>query len=125
MNLVQNKILTVAVITILLCSSFTTENSILGNWFSPDMEHSTIEVYKADDGLIYGKIIDCDKKEWIGETILKKVAYDEESKQWKGEIYSLVRNTSIDVTLNFHSENQLKIVGKKWFITKTFYWSKK
>jgi len=109
-----------------LLFTFTTtaQDQIIGNWFSKEMKNATIQVYQADDGFIYGKLIDCDKEEWIGETILKKVTYDESKQAWTGEIYSLERKMTINATFTMASEEKLKLVGKKFFMTKTFYWKK-
>lgn len=125
MNTIKIKGLIIAIITFGLISSFSMADPIIGKWSAPDMENSIIQVYKDKDGFIYGKIIDCDKKEWIGKIVLRKVTYDRKNNQWKGEVYSLLRNTSIDVTLNLESRKKLRLVGKKLFFTKTFYWSKK
>ncbi|MEM9930979.1 MAG: hypothetical protein AAF840_14250, partial [Bacteroidota bacterium] len=101
------------------------QDNITGIWKASEMENSTIQVYQADDGLIYGKIIDSDKKEWIGEVILKKVVYDTSEQKWKGEIKSLQRNMTINATLSLQPDGQLKLVGKKYFMSKTFYWERK
>ena len=112
-------------ILILFLTAFTlNEGAILGNWKAPDLENSTIKVYKSSNGYFYGKIIDSDKKEWINEIILKKAKFDPKTKSWKGQIYSLARDITIDVTLSLESTQKLKLVGKKYFFTKTFYWSR-
>lgn len=102
----------------------TDKYSIIGEWKAPDMENSTIKVYKATDGFIYGKIIASDEAEWIEEIILKKVKYDVESKSWRGKIYSLKRNMTIAAELTLENSKKLKLVGTKFFMTKTFYWNK-
>lgn len=112
-------------VSILTAFSIVPDDEILGEWLATDLENATIQVYKAQDGYIYGKIIACDKKEWIGEIILKKVKYFEAKNRWKGEVYSLKRKMSIDVTITVPTDKKLKLVGSKWLMTKTFYWSQK
>ena len=104
---------------------FTTNDpSILGTWKAADLENSIIEVYEDKDGFLYGKIIESDKKEWINEVILKKVKYAPKDKVWMGEIYSLKRKMTVKVTISLESNKKLKLIGKKFFMTKTFYWEK-
>ena len=100
------------------------EPSILGKWSAPDIENAIINVYKAKDGLIYGKIISCDKEDWVGETILKEARYDSQSKSWKGEVYSLRMFFTVDVEMSLEPKEKLKIVGTRFFMTKTFYWER-
>lgn len=121
----QNLILFLSSILFLSLTTFAANDaSIIGNWKAPDLENSTIQVYKSNDGYFYGKIIESDKPEWVDEVILKKVKYFPEDEVWKGKIYSLKRKMSIDVTINLETENKLKLVGKKLFMTKTFYWTR-
>ncbi|MEM7658389.1 MAG: hypothetical protein AAF399_19840 [Bacteroidota bacterium] len=98
--------------------------SLLGNWGAPDLENSTIKVYEAEDGLIYGKIIASDEADWIDKVILKQVKYDATSESWKGEVYSLRMYFSVDVELSLLSEERLKLVGRRFLMKKTFYWTR-
>ena len=114
-----------AICTFMLFTAFApTNDSILGIWKATEMENSTIEVYRNKDGLIYGKIISSDEQDFIDKLVLKKAKYDPEDNVWRGEIYSLKKDMTIDVTLSLISDKKLKIVGKKYFVTKTFYWEK-
>lgn len=110
---------------LVLLSSFTpTAPDILGTWKADQLENSTIEVYQADDGYIYGKIIDSDQKSWIGEVILKKVKYDPKKKEWVGKVYSLRMYFSVDATLTLEGSEKLKLVGRRFYMSKTFYWER-
>lgn len=112
-------------LSFLTAFSTVPDDKIMGEWLAPDLENATIQVYKAQDGYTYGKIKACDKKEWVGEIILKKVKYFEAKNHWKGEVYSLKRKMSINVTITVPEDDKLKLVGSKWLMTKTFYWAKK
>ena len=50
-------------------------DAILGIWKAKEMKHATIEVYQEEDGFYYGKIIACDREDWVGAVILKKAKY--------------------------------------------------
>lgn len=117
--------ITITTLVITMSMAFTTqEKDILGNWKAVEMQNSTIKVYKAKDGNIYGKIIASNRKDWIGEIILKQVKYIADDEAWKGEVYNLERKMSVDVTITLLSQNKLKLVGTKFFMTKTFYWER-
>ncbi|MEM6347086.1 MAG: hypothetical protein AAF927_24570 [Bacteroidota bacterium] len=102
----------------------STQTSILGTWQAAELENSTIEVYEAEDGYIYGKIIASDEKDWINEIVLKKVKYDTKQKAWKGLVYNLRLYFDINVALTLESDKKLKIVGSRWYMSRTFYWSR-
>jgi len=102
----------------------SSQSSILGTWKAAELENSTIEVYEGKDGYIYGKIIESDQKDWIDEVILKKVKYDATKKTWEGIVYSLRMYFNVDVVMSLESEKKLKIVGTKWYMSKTFYWTR-
>jgi len=100
------------------------ENKIVGTWEAKELENSLIQVYRAEDGLFYGKIIKSDREDWVNEIILKETKYSIRDKTWSGLVYSLERKMHINVTINMESSTKLKLVGKKFFMTKTFYWLK-
>ncbi|MEL6844002.1 MAG: hypothetical protein AAFP02_12400, partial [Bacteroidota bacterium] len=64
------------------------------------------------------------EKDWIGEVILKKAKYDPDQKAWVGIIYSLRMYFTVDAVLSLESDNRLKLVGTRWYMTKTFYWTR-
>ena len=105
----------------------TTQNSntIIGVWKATDLNNSIIELYKGKDGLLFGKIIDSDEKAWIDKVIFTNGKYDSKEDHWQGNLYSLKRKVTIGATLSLASKNKLKVVGKKFFMTKTFYWESK
>ncbi|MEM6321653.1 MAG: DUF2147 domain-containing protein [Bacteroidota bacterium] len=112
----------------LLCTSFSMDNqnakAIIGVWKAEAIENSSIELYEAEDGLLYGKIVDSSEKDWIGKVIFSEGTYDAEANHWQGELYSLKRKMTIAATLSLESDKKLKVVGKKFFMTKTFYWER-
>ena len=124
------KLVVVLVISILgifevNASSNNNDESIIGKWKAVGEEgESIVEIYKAEDGYFYGKIIEATKKEAIGKTILHKLRYDESNNEWKGKIESLKKKMKINVTVTLENPEKLKLVGKKMMFTKTFYWTK-
>lgn len=107
----------------LLTTNAFSQDEILGNWFAKDLDNSTIQIYR--DGLtFYGKIISSDIENYFGTIVLKEFEYDDENEKWKGTIYSVKRKMNINGTLNLEEEGKMKVIGKKYFMTKTFYWIK-
>lgn len=123
MNLVVN----ILIKLLILISSVSNEQSpsISGKWFASEMDNSTIQFEIGDDGILIGKVIDSDVAEYIGKTIFEKGIYDDEKQTWEGTAYALKRNITIRGSLSLVDPNQLKLVGRKYFLTKTFYMIRK
>lgn len=80
------------------------------------------EFYLDSDGLYYGKIIkDQDKKGALGKTTFKKLKYDPKSKSFKGTMSPPDRDMEIDAIITFEGNDKLKVVAKKFLMTKTVY----
>jgi len=104
--------------------SHTQNDAILGTWNAKDLENATIKLYRSDDGFIYGKIVDCNRKDWIDKVILDKTKYNKQDQAWKGEIHSLRTGMDINITIYLQNDNKLKLVGKKFFMSRTYYWER-
>ena len=100
------------------------ENAIKGIRAATEMNNSQIKIYKASDGLWYGKIIKSDDAKTIGKVIFRKGKYDATTKKWTGELVKPDNGMTLTAELNLESNGKLKVKGSKYFITKTFYWTK-
>jgi len=89
------------------------------------LENSTIQIYREKDNQIYAKIIKSDDAELIDHMVLERMIYNPAKKVWQGTISSPRRPIEVDGTITLISNDKLKLVGKKYFLTKTFYWTKK
>ncbi len=114
----------IAFLLLFFDSSLFGQDALIGNWFAEDFENSTIQIYKGEDTHYYAKIIDSDKKEFIDQIVLRKMIYNADKNQWKGIVYSPNRKKEINGTLSLESTGELKLIGEKYFIRKTFYWTK-
>jgi len=101
------------------------QDALIGNWFAKDLENSTIQIYREKDNQIYAKIIKSDDAELIDHMVLERMIYNPAKKVWQGTISSPRRPIEVDGTITLISNDKLKLVGKKYFLTKTFYWTKK
>lgn len=84
-----------------------------------------MEIYRAGDGNYYGKIInDNSQDSKNGKVILKALKYNEKSDSYIGKLESPDNGTEIDVAVSFAGNKRLKVVGKKFLMTRTFYFSR-
>lgn len=105
-------------------TAMISQDNISGTWLAEDLDHSVINIYKENDGLYYAKITESENKAYINKIVLKEMKYNPKDKVWKGTIYSPKRNMEIDGTISLDSNEKMKLVGKKYFMTKTFYWTR-
>ncbi len=96
-----------------------------GEWLASDFDNSTIKIYKAKNGFWYGKILTSDNPEFVDKLILKKATYDTKKAALVGTIYHPELLVSIHATLTKEKEKKLKLVGTRFLMTKTFYWTRK
>ncbi|MGB0524519.1 MAG: DUF2147 domain-containing protein [Flammeovirgaceae bacterium] len=101
------------------------QKSIIGKWYAEDLEQSTISVIKKSDNTFEGHIIASSNADYIGKKVLHDVRYSTDDQAYKGTLHSPKRDITIACTLTLESQHKLKVVGKKFLITKTFYWDKK
>jgi uncharacterized protein (DUF2147 family) len=102
--------------------SAQTEKNILGKWKGEDKQGMGSEFYLEKDGLYYGKIInDEENKGALGKTIFKKLKYDPKSKSFKGTMSPPDRDMEINATITFEGNEKLKVVAKKFMMTKIVY----
>ncbi len=100
------------------------ENAIKGVWDATEMNNSQIEIYKAEDGLWYGEILKSDESKTIGKEIFRVGKYDATSKKWVGELIKPDNGMTLTAELSLEANGKLKVKGSKYFMTKTFYWTK-
>ncbi|NJO00423.1 MAG: DUF2147 domain-containing protein [Bacteroidia bacterium] len=100
------------------------ENAVKGIWAATEMNNSQIEIYKAQDGLWYGKILKSDDAKTIGKLIFREGKYDATSKKWVGKLIKPDNGMTLTAELSLEPNDKLKVKGSKYFMTKTFYWAK-
>jgi uncharacterized protein (DUF2147 family) len=116
---------TVLALFISLTVSAQKEKDILGKWKTEDNMDLQAEIFLANDGLYYGKIIqDKDKKVSNGKQILKKFVYDSKANSFKGKMSPHDRDMELNATITFESEDKLKVVARKFLFSKTIYFLK-
>jgi uncharacterized protein (DUF2147 family) len=111
--------------TFLLSSFIQKENnSFEGNWIAKDLANSTIEVTKNGKDYWQGKITASDDKSIIGRKVFDKIKSDGKG-NWVGKLTDPIKEMDVNATFHLDNANTLKLVGKKFFFTKTYYWIRK
>ena len=103
----------------------TSTGSITGTWYAEELDQSVIEVVRLKDGNYEGVIQSSSKEEYVGHKVIYDFEYDPEENHYTGTISSAARNIKLDGTLVLEEDGRLKLVGKKFVMTKTFYWDRK
>ncbi len=65
-----------------------------------------------------------DKENIVGKKVMYDFSYDKETDTYKGLIYSIARESELEGQLILENKDELKVVGKKYFIIRNFYWTK-
>jgi len=120
----MRKLMVVTVLVMSIQIGYGQVEKYLGKWHAPDNNNSTIVISQSDDGLISGKIITSDKPETIDHLLLQNGEYDPKKNLIKATLHKPDSSSKINSTIYLEADNKLKVVGKKMFIKKTFYWNK-
>jgi hypothetical protein len=117
--------LTLAYLVIGFASIAQNPDKMLGKWKFEEDAKSVVEIYLAKDGMYYGKIITAgDEKMKVGHLLFQKCKYEESSASLKGIIRPTETAKEMNVTINLESNGKLKAVAKKFFMSKTLFFSK-
>ena len=117
---VKRTILTTTALLVMLAARAQSASAIIGQWKDEKEPDRQMEFYLDKDGLYYAKIINSKRKEMInGQVLVKKLKYDEATKTFKGLMSPPDAKLELNVTISFSGQDKLKIVAKKFVMTKT------
>lgn len=97
----------------------TAETKFLGKWYTEEKDKTTVDVYKATDGLYYGKIVASAKPEFIGKMMMLKLKFNAKDNTLEGNMKQPSDGMEAKSTLSIVDDKTLKVVAKKFFMTKT------
>jgi hypothetical protein len=101
------------------------QNNLLGKWKDEKDDKRVVEIYLAKDGLYYGKVVRLpDTNAKLGHLIFQKCSFDAKTESLKGTMHPPKGNVAIDATIQLDKSGKLKVVGKKFLLTKTLYFIK-
>ncbi len=99
-------------------------SKIKGVWLAKENDNALIELFQEDDGKWIGKIITSDARESIGKKIFINGVYNHEDNMWEGILIKPDNGLEVSATISLVTDQKIKIVGQKYFLTKTFFWLK-
>lgn len=109
----------------LVTTVYAQENEVTGRWYAKEMDESIIEIQQNEKGMYEGIIKESSRDDFIGKKVMYDFKYNEENKRFEGRIYSVARKMELDGIFILNKPDELKVTGKKLFISKTFYWKRK
>lgn len=98
----------------------TSEKSIEGNWYAEELSKSTIKIFKDGTGALSGKIIKSSDAGLINKILLSEFKFQTDKNNFVGKVKPPKRNFTIDGEITKIGENSLRLVGSRFFISKTF-----
>ncbi len=105
-------------------ASAQTSDSIIGKWVGESEDNSELksEIYLDKDNLYYSKVIEeGGSPKNAGKIVMKKLKYDFHSKTYIGTMSPPDKNIELNITISIVGNDKLKVVAKKFFMTKTIY----
>ena len=111
----------VLALTILL--SFAAKEPLVGSWYAGELEQSVIEISAVHGGVMVGTIVRSADPDLVGVQALRNIRRDSNG-TYTATIYSARRDMMLDGTLRLDGPDQLKVTGRKLFLTKTFEWKR-
>ena len=98
-------------------------DGIIGKWSNDGGDKQIqMEIYALKNNSYYGSIInDNSTPTKDGTIILKALNYDASTRTYKGIMHPPDATVELTVVASFVTNNRLKLVAKKFFMTKTIY----
>jgi hypothetical protein len=90
-----------------------------GEWMVADLDNSVVNFYKGADGYWYGKILKSDKALYLNQVIYKGMQPNGKN-YWEGIFTTPKSKMNIATKIFLDNNSQMRFVGKKYFITKTY-----
>jgi uncharacterized lipoprotein YehR (DUF1307 family) len=119
---------TTLVIGILMITSLQgtaqSSDAIIGKWYSGELEKSTIEISKGDKGNYIAKFIASGKPDYVNKFLFSDCTYDSKENHYKTTLTPTSGFGNVNATITISGSN-MKIVGKKLVMTKTFNFVRK
>ncbi len=90
---------------------------ITGKWKGEEKKDLIIDIYQATDSLFYGK-------DQQGKVVLRQLQFDSKSSTYKGKMVPPDKDIALDLVVFTETTGKLKLVARKFVMTKTFYLTK-
>ncbi len=101
-------------------ASSQSAKDILGHWKSVEHPDKLVEIYVGKDALCYGREVSTPNK-----NMLKQLQYNEATKTFSGTMSPPDKDITLSVNISVLNHDTLKLVAKKFFVTKTMLFVRK
>jgi len=96
-----------------------TKANLEGDWLLEDLDNSIVNFYIGNDDFWYGKILKSDKPIYVHQVIYKG-KYILKNSHLEGIFTTPKSKMNISAKIYLDNTQQMRFVGKKYFITKTY-----
>jgi hypothetical protein len=122
----QKALRTILTLCVVAFGTYTTTgqtaSSIIGQWKDEKETDRQMEFFLDKDGLYYSKAINNKSKESInGHVLVRKLQFDKTTKTFEGIMSPPDSDMDMNATISFIHKDKLKVVVKKFLMTKTMY----
>ena len=93
--------------------------SLEGEWMVKDLSNSVVRFYKGTDGYWYSTIVRSDNAVYVNQVIYKGKIQEGHS-YLEGTFITPKSKMNISTKVYLDNEQEMRFVGKKFFITKTY-----
>lgn len=90
-----------------------------GEWMLADLDNSLVSFYKGTDGYWYSKILKSDKAIYVNQVIFKGKQAEGKT-HYEGTFITPKSKMNIATKIYLDNNSQMRFVGKKYFVTKTY-----
>ena len=97
---------------------------IIGLWACGDGDDSEVQFKQDTKGLWKGTIVNTKVARSVGKLLFKDGVYDESSNEIRGVLIHPDSGWEVTGILSLDSARKLRVVAKKFFVKKTFYWTR-
>jgi hypothetical protein len=120
----KNIIISLSAITLMSFQTASYDpNNLIGSWKGEGELGLSVEFYLAADGAYYGKLNDKTDKNY-GKIVFKKIMYNQTEKNFSGTLIPADKDITLSVKINFENSSRIKVIAKKFMITRVVYFSK-
>lgn len=99
-------------------------STISGTWYAEENYKSLIKIYREGDYFV-GKIIESEQEGAVGHYLIKEGVLDTANNTLTGKIHPYNKGIELGGTLSLDAPDRLKVVGTKFFMSRTYHWERR
>ena len=96
-------------------------DAIVGDWRPGDM-NVDVRIFPSNGQYLAG-IVKADNQELVNKEMMRGIAYDPNTKTWKGEVFAIKRGEFVPMTIKLTPAG-FEMVAGSGFMSKTIQWTR-